>query len=184
MSGKLKRLFVIGFLLVPWLCACSFLSKNLMSENALLLMAPGLTEEHGVLKQKVTLVREGKSQSFVVITELMKETTQVAVLMPAGQRVLTMKYDGQKFESTNYTGMAIPAREIFALMQFAIWPEKALGDYYRPQSGWQMVLSEQQRQLLKQKNPVLNVWFNPYHTEVHHLRHKYQVIIEPLESPQ
>lgn len=178
------RFFVIGLLILPWLGGCSLLSKSLMPDNVLLLMSPDPAMEQGVSQRKVTLARKAESQRFVVITENTTDITQVAVLTPAGQRVLSMKYDGREFESTNYTGMTLPDKDIFAMMQFAVWPESALKDVYNSHDGWRMVLSSDQRQLFKQQQPLLKVLFKPNQTEVHHLRHQYQVIIEPLENHQ
>ncbi|WP_297811432.1 DUF3261 domain-containing protein [uncultured Methylophaga sp.] len=178
------RFFVIGLLILPWLAGCSLLSKSLMPDNVLLLMSPDPAMEQGVSQRKVTLVRKAESQRFVVITENTTDITQVAVLTPAGQRVLSMKYDGREFESTNYTGMPLPDKDIFAMMQFAVWPESALKDVYNSHDGWRMVLSSDQRQLFKQQQPILKVLFKPNQTDVHHLRHQYQVIIEPLENHQ
>lgn len=178
------RFLVIGLLILPWLGGCSLLSKSLMLDNVLLLMSPDPAVEQGVSQRKVTLVRKAESQRFVVITENSAEKTQVAVLTPAGQRVLSMKYDGREFESTNYTGMTLPDEDIFAMMQFAVWPESALKDVYNAHDGWRMALSSGQRQLFKQQQPILKALFKPNQTEVHHLKHQYQVIIEPLENHQ
>ncbi len=178
------RFLAIGLLILPWLGGCSLLSKSLMPDNVLLLMSPNPAMEQAVSQRKVTLVRKAESQRFVVITENTAEKTQVAVLTPAGQRVLSMKYDGREFESTNYTGKTIPDKDLFAIMQFAVWPERALKDVYNADDGWRMVLTSVQRQLFKQQQPILKVLFKPNQTEVHHLRHQYQVIIEPLENHQ
>lgn len=183
MSRYVSRLIVVGIFFLPCLSACGLLSKSLMPDNTLLLMAPELGPEQGVLQQKVTLVREGKSQTFVVVTEISKQSMRVAVLMPTGQRVLTMKYDGQTFESTNYTDIVIPAQEVFSLMQFAIWPVKALDVYYSEQSGWQTSFLPQQRLLFKHQQAILKMQLKPNQTQVHHLLHQYQVIIQPLVSP-
>lgn len=184
MSRNVIHCLVAALLFLPWLAGCSLLSKSLMPDNVLLLMSPELAPKQGISQQKVTLSREGESQTFVVITDNHADSIKVAVLTPAGQRMLSMQYDGREFESSNYTGRAIPDKEIFAMMQFAVWPESALRAFYKPQDGWQLMLSTQQRQLFRQQRPILRVVFKPGLTEVHHLRHQYQVIIEPLEKHQ
>lgn len=176
------RLFFINVTLMLTLTGCGLLSKSLLPTNELLLLPPELASKQGVLQQKVTMIKHDKTQTFVVITEFSAKIMRVVVLTPAGQRVLSMHYDGLVFESTNYTDMPIPAQEVFSLMQFAMWPEDVLARYYKPQNGWQAVLSPQQRHLLKWHDSLVKVWFEPAKTEVHHLRHHYQVVIEPLES--
>lgn len=176
------RCFYIMLVFIPGLSACAMLSERVLMDSDLLLLPPESAPEPALLKQKVTMIHQQKSQTFMVVSRFTAHNVHVVVLMPTGQRMLDMHYDGSKFEVENLTEQPLPAREILSVMQFALWSEAEVKRAYQSEQGWQTKMTDSQRLLMKNQLPVVQVQLQPNHIEIAHIPHKYRVIIEPLES--
>ena len=169
-------------LLLPLLSACGLIAHKVSHSTDLMLLPPSSAPKFGVEQQKVTVIRDGKTQQFLAISEFTKSTVKVAVLVPTGQRLLTIRYDGNEFTVQNDTNAVFPAKDILAVMQFAVWQQDAIMKNYREQAGWQVSISDQQSKLRQQQQDVLFVQIQDGQIEIQHLPHQYQVNIEPLEA--
>lgn len=181
MSRYLKLLLTIC-LLIPLLTSCSFIANRLLSPLELLLLKPQQGPSAGVTKHKVTLLRDDKRHSFIVINRFTQQNFQVIVLMATGQRVLSMQYDGNQFSQQNETDLKLPSREIMAVMQFALWPEDIVRSSYRGLG--KVTLTPELRQLSRDGQLELQADINEAETVVKHYSHKYSVIIQDLEGQQ
>ncbi|MCX4189074.1 DUF3261 domain-containing protein [Methylophaga sp. OBS3] len=181
MSQLTMRYYLVA-LLLPLLSACGLISHKVSHSTDLMLLPPSSAPQFGIQQQKVTVIREGKKQQFLVFSEFTKSIVKVAVLVPTGQRLLTMQYDGSEFTVQNDTNTVFPAKDIMAVMQFAVWQQDAIMKNYLERAGWLVSISAEQRELRQQQQDVLVVQIQDGQIEIQHLLHQYQVIIEPLEA--
>jgi hypothetical protein len=179
MSQRLKRLLATC-LLLPILTSCSLITNRLLSPLELVLLPPQQGPEVGVSKHKVTLVRDEKRHSFIVINRFTQQAFQVVVLMATGQTVLSMQYDGKQFSQQSYTEQQLPSREIMAVMQFSLWPDDVVLNSYRELG--EISVSQQLRQLSRNGELELQAQINEGKTVVKHYPHQYSVIIQPLQE--
>jgi len=137
------------------------------TSQALLLLPPELSGHSGVAKQKITMNVGDKQQTFIALTQYAVDRYQVLVMLPTGQTVLSMRYDGE------------------VLTEFASWPEAVIKKSYTQVSGREVLTQANMRQLLVDRKPLLTVTYSQNNVvHISHYIQKYQVTVEPLEGQQ
>lgn len=169
--------FVLGFL-----TACSTLFTPQFSGEQLKLLSPEAGPEAALLKQKMTIHSLKTDQSLISLTRLDPEQTQVMVLVPAGQPLLTMRYDGELLTVENKTEVDFPAHEIMAMLQFSLWPEAAISNAYPQNAGWQFQSGPGQRVLMRHGKVWLTVNYEHDKTLLQNAQRGVTLSITMLES--
>lgn len=177
-----KYLITGLFLAALLLNGCSLNPLKWQTAQQLLMLAPTSGPDPVILQQKLTFMAKSKQQQFVLITEIKPEKFSVLVMMPTGMTVLKMSYDGTEFQQQNMTDIPIPAEQIMAVMQFALWPEAALINAYPDAAGWDLVLDKTSRQLSENNRLRLDVQYSPESILINNLQEHYQVKIQSLEA--
>jgi len=178
-SHVIAVLFPIALLI---LSGCSAISQRFPIDDDLLLLSPEEAPATKLVKQKVAFSRDEKTQTFIVLSKISRQTINVLVLLPTGQTFLEMGYDGQHFTSSNKTHIELPEREIMAILQFSQWPINVLQRNYTEAAGWQFNFDKNYRQLKFEQQPYLLMNRLGDDIKIQHVKHDYQVLIQPLES--
>jgi len=173
------RLIFVSLLLLL-LTACSLWSKQVVEPENLILLPPEQGAVSSILKQVVTLTANNESSQFLVISKFEQQQIKVVVLLATGQTLLTLDYDGKALKKTVSTDIDLPAEEMLAMMQFALWPEQSLKDNYTIDKGWHLDINQQQRVLSNYSGKLLSVNYQE-DTMIEHHRHHYQLLIHTLE---
>lgn len=148
----------------------------------LLLLSPQDSPFTGVLKQKVTLSFHDIERSFLVVTRLNSEKIVLVVLLPTGQQLFQLIYDGQKLQHKASVVADIPTRELLAIMQFSLWPKASVKQAYSMADEWKLGWSEKARVLSLRQELWLSVVFESNQIHIDNLLENYQVKIETLEA--
>ncbi|WP_261844161.1 DUF3261 domain-containing protein [Aliamphritea ceti] len=148
----------------------------------LLLLSPQDSPFTGVLKQKVTLSFHDIERSFLVVTRLNSEKIVLVVLLPTGQQLFQLIYDGQKLQHKASVVADIPTRELLAIMQFSLWPKASVKQAYSMADEWKLGWSEKVRVLSLRQELWLSVVFESNQIHIDNLLENYQVKIETLEA--
>jgi hypothetical protein len=166
------------------LTACSahrLASPELVS---LKLLPPAEISDAVMLKQKITLQAEGGQRQFLAVARFDSDRLKLVVLLPTGQRLLSLDYDGQKLVQEDYAPIELPGREILAIIQFATWPEDSIRAHYLEQDGWVVETSVDQRILLTASGAILKISYRPGELSVDNYLQGYRVIVEMLERTE
>lgn len=176
--------YVIACLLLSLviLNGCSLNPFKGQSQQPLLLLSPAMGPEPTLLKQKLTFTTSGKQQQFLVLSDIKPDKFKVLVLMPTGMTLLKMSYDGNDFTQQNLTDIDIPAEQIMAEIQFALWPEKSLLESYSAEAGWNLQLDNTARSLYENKSLRLKVQYTNDAILIDNHRDRYQVKIQLLNA--
>jgi len=150
----------------------------------LALLPPADIATEILLKQKITFEASGGQQQFLVVARFQRPRLKLVLLLPSGQPLLTLDYDGQKLLQDNQSTVELPGREILASMQFALWPEISLQRHYPSDAGWQIDVSDQHRSLLTASGAILNISHKSETLVVDNHLHDYRVIIQTLEKTE
>jgi hypothetical protein len=177
-----SRIILVS-LLTLLLSSCSLFSTQALSPTELVLLPPAEGPEPILLKHNVMMQSQGMEQQFIVVIRLNYQQVKLKALLPTGQTILTIEYDGKQFHNENYSPIEVPSKEILAMMQFSLWPIKTLHHHYRPELGWLVSDTNSERTLVTSSGTVLTTQFldNDNVIVEHHL-HDYRVIISPLDS--
>lgn len=184
LSAELKLFKLFAFVLLFALTGCQIL-PNVAAPATLKLLPPAQGPAPVVLKQVVTLEAKGKQRQFLVVTKLRPELLEMVALMPTGQRLMTLSYDGQRVQQQQLTSVALPGEDILAILQFSLWPMDSLKQHYLQQNGWQINDSYTKRQLLKDSQLLLEVFYQTADKQqllVENYMSNYRVLIKTLES--
>lgn len=181
MSRYLAKLLLVTLFTVFLLSGCSNLSQRVFHDDALLLLPPDEGPEQALLKHKLLLTRDDNAQTFIVLNRITPDVFKVLVLLPTGQTILRMSYDGESFEVKNMANNVLPSKQIFALMQFALWPKSTLMKYYRHELGWVVSGDENSRQLTYNNTPYLIIKNNKKGFNMNNIKDKYKAVVEELE---
>lgn len=173
---------LIPFLLLLMIGGCSSRQLPAPEPPELILLPPAEIGHELLLKQKIDFVAGGRQQQFLVVARFLRERLRLVLLLPTGQALLTLDYDGVNLLQDNRSTVDLPGREILASMQFALWPEESLRRHYPPEAGWQLDLETDQRLLLTPSGAVLKIARNPENLVVDNHLHDYRVIIQTLEK--
>ena len=178
----MSRQLILLFCFVFALCSCSVLQTQQHEAAALHLLPPAQGPEAAILKQKLTLIADGVEHQFLVVLRLDKQQIKLRVLMPGGQTLYALDYDGVDLVQDNRSDMVFPAGDILAMIQFTLWPTPSLQEHYKPDDGWHFSARVQQRNLQYNGNKQLRVSYLSASTVlIDHYPHQYEVRIETLE---
>jgi len=175
------RLTLSTLLLVLVLAACSSRQLEPLPPPQLVLLPPDEIAIEVLLKQTITFETQDRQQQFLVVARFERQRLRLVLLLPAGQPLLTLDYDGQHLLQENQSTVELPGKEILASMQFALWPQKSLLQHYPPDAGWQIEVSGRQRSLLTASGVVLKIAGTRETLIVDNRLHDYRVIIQTLE---
>ncbi|MBN3564431.1 DUF3261 domain-containing protein [Aliamphritea spongicola] len=185
MAGALlrgyKRLLLAVILTLS--AGCSSVVSH-PDEPLTLRLLPPLSDVQQVLKQKVLLQIQDVEKEFLVVSRLSPENTVAVVLMPTGQTVLQLQYDGKDFSQQVFLPGDVPGQELLAIMQFSVWPEAVVRDEYNALPGWHAQFSQGMRSLSWKNQLLLQVKQTAGQLTVMNHLHGYQVVINDLENDQ
>ena len=151
-------------------------------EPNLILMPPNLGPEPQLLKQTVTLSRHGHQIQFISVNRLTSEKIELLALLPVGQPLMELSYDGQKLSNRVYGKLPINGPNILALLQFSLWPKRSVEQYYSPEMGWALHINQTKRLLSWAGERWLKVNILPNGLIVDNYRENYQVQIHTVEK--
>ncbi|MBJ7550326.1 DUF3261 domain-containing protein [Marinomonas ostreistagni] len=164
------------------LSACSFFPGHQRQTPAPVLLAPSSELLPQILKQHLTLTSAKQSDSFIAILRLTHTQTSMVALTLAGQPFLNQSYDGQLWQSQNLSGQPLPEKEIFSMMQFALWPKASLQKNYLKENGWKLEFKKNERVAYYYEQPYLVVKRSKSNTNIEHKMGHYQVTINTFET--
>jgi hypothetical protein len=179
-----QPLKISALLLLSMLAACSTRQLVPPDPPELRLLPPAEISNEILLKQKITFEAAGRQQQFLVVARFQRQRLKLVLLLPAGQPLLTLDYDGQNFIQENQSSVDLPGKEILASMQFALWPEKSLLRHYPSEAGWQIEIAGHDRSLLTASGVILKIGRRPKTLVVDNHLHDYRVIIQTLEQKE
>ena len=173
----------LAFPLALLLAACSA-RQPAPEPRELLVLPPQELGESLLLKQKVTMVADQRSQQFLAVARFEPRRLRMVALLPSGQRLLSLDYDGVTLRQERSADVDLPGREILAVMQFALWPPDSVKRHYRESDGWRVELSGRQRRLLTEFGIALNIAYLPRVLHIDNYFKEYRVIVETLEKTE
>lgn len=177
----LSRSLILGLFLV--LTGCGVFSDNaLQVPKQLQLLPPAQGPDETLLKQKVTMKAGEEERQFLAVLRLRRDKTQLVALLPTGQQILQLSYDGKDLDQNSLLGVDVPGRDILSMMQFALWPERTVFQFYPSSSGWALQMDESHRQVDNAEGPLLAVTFQKNGLTLENYVGKYKVQIETLEA--
>ena len=177
-----KRLILLGFTFF-FLSACGSILLQPVVPGKLLILPPSEGTYTGLLKQKVTMDARGEQHQFIVVIRLDQTQLKLRALLPTGQPILSIDYDGRLLTQDNLSSIALPSEDILAMIQFSLWPINSLNKHYLPSNGWQLSDTPEQRLLQIVERKVLSVdYLSSDELLVKNYLHNYQVRIEMLEK--
>ncbi|WP_164549088.1 DUF3261 domain-containing protein [Amphritea opalescens] len=135
-----------------------------------------------LLTQRVSLNKWGQQQQFIAIGRFTYQQTKLVALLPTGQQLLYLEFDGEELTQRTAPSVELPGKEILALIQFALWSDEALHNSYRPEQGWALELTDRRRQLLYNDKVLLDVLYAKQQVIIDNQLKGYQVMIETLEQ--
>ena len=133
-------------------------------------------------EKNLLLESRGKQQQFLLIARFDQDRLKLVVLLPVGQQLLSLDYDGEILLQENLPSVNIPGREILASMQFALWPERSIKKHYAKKEGWVVEIAPEERILLTDKGVLLRIKRQNDELIVDNYLRDYRVIIETLEK--
>ena len=181
-SGRLQIrtlvcLIVLGF------CGCSTTpALQQLEVKQLKLLPPEEGPGVSLLKQKVMMQSQGLNQQFIAVIRLQQEQLKLVALMPSGQQLFYLEYDGEKLIQKNLSSIDIPDKDILAIMQFALWPLHSIKNHYTKEDGWIVEASPEQRTLLSNAGMLIEVSYQAGTIIVENHLHNYRLLIQPLEN--
>lgn len=178
----MPKIILLLSLVLGLLTACSTLFSQQFAGEQLKLLSPESGPEAVLLKQKMTIHSLKADQDFISLTRLTPAQTQVMVLLPAGQPLLSLRYQDDQLTVDNKTQIDFPAHEIMAMLQFALWPEHAIINAYPQNGGWQLQFNPAQRVLTRHGKAWLTVDYAADKTTLHNAQRGVNLRMTMLES--
>ena len=163
-------------------CSASRMATPPVVELALLPPSEGPTPV--LLKQKITLLAGQRQRQFLSVARFERARIELVVLLPGGQRLLTLDYDGEELLQESIASIDLKGRDILAIMQFASWPEASLRAHYPERDGWQVLLSPDERRLLTDSAPALTIAYRAAEMQIDNFLMEYRVIVQTLERSE
>jgi hypothetical protein len=173
-----------GLVVVLILTACSVHQLAAPEPVSLKLLPPAEIPAAVLLKQKIALQADGKQQQFLTVARFEADRLQLVVLLPTGQRLLSLDYDGYELVQEDYAPIELPGREILAIIQFATWSEDSIRACYPEQDGWLVETAVDKRILLTTSGTILKIRYQPGELSVDNYLQGYRVIVETLERTE
>lgn len=161
---------------------CSTLQKDPVLPE-IPLLPPAALGQHLQLTQSVTLAidprskvameqitpQEGPPLTLLAVWSVDEQGLNFAGLTPAGQVLMTLQYDGERF-SESYSPLlylsqadaikSIPGRKILAQLQLCYWPLPVI-EQHLENSPWRIITTEHGRALYLAKQLVLDIRLSP-----------------------
>ena len=181
MPGALKKAALTGLL---FLYSCSAQQFSALRPEGLKLLPPAEGSVAVLLKQKVTLLTAEKQQQFLVVARFEQYRLKLVVLLPTGQLLLSLDYDGKKLVQETLSSINIPGKEILAIIQFAMWPKQSIKNHYLEKDGWLVEIAPEKRILLTATGVVLNISYQDKKLIIDNYLHDYQVVVYTLERTE
>ncbi len=103
-------------------------------------------------------------------------------LLPTGQQLFFLEYDGEKLIQKNFSSIEIPSEDILAIMQFVLWPSRSIKHHYATEDGWIVETSAEQRTLLSNSALLIKVSYQRETVIIENHHHDYQLRVQPLEN--
>lgn len=163
-------------------CACSATTPQRTEPEQLKLLPPVDGPEDSLLKQKITMESQGLSQQFIAVLRLQQDRLKLATLLPTGQQLFYLEYDGKKFIQDNASSIDIPSEDILAIMQFALWPSGSIKQHYTIEDGWTVDISPEQRTLLIDSAVFITITYQAEKVIIENHLHNYQLKVQPLDK--
>lgn len=177
-----RQLKILIYFIVFCLCGCGIAPVQRTELERLKLLPPIDGPEHLLLKQKITMVSHGLNQQFIVVIRLQQDRLKLAALLPTGQQLLFLDYDGVKLIQKNYSSMEISGEDILAVMQFAFWPSHSIEQQYTKEEGWIVEISPEHRTLLTSAGLLIQVSYYAETIMIDNHFHNYWLKVQPLEN--
>lgn len=173
---------ILVCLIVLGLCGCSVTALQPAELEQLKLLPPVDGPEDSLLKQKITMKSRKLNQKFIAVIRLQRDRLKLVALLPTGQQLFFLEYDGEKLIQKNFSSMDIPGEDMLAIMQFALWPSGSIKQHYTREDGWIVETSPEQRTLLTNYGVLIKVSYQAETIIVENYLHNYQLRIQPLEK--
>ena len=138
---------------------CSWLSVIDVEPHKLLLLPPSEGPTEVLLKQKLTMTSAVGEHQIIVLTRLEKDQLKLRALLPTGQTVLSIDYDGETLAQHDYSSFSLPSEDILAILQFSLWPMDSIKKHYLHSDGWQLVVGEKQRDLKTKTRHIMTITY-------------------------
>jgi hypothetical protein len=181
MSFALKFTALVAMFMLTSCSANQFTRPEPLS---LKLLPPAELPAAVLLKQKITLQADAGQQQFLTVARFDLQHLKLVVLLPTGQQLLSLVYDGEKLEQEDYAPIELPGREILAIIQFAMWPEDSVKYHYPEKDGWLVETSADQRILLTASGAILKIGYQRGELSVENYLDGYRVIVDTLERTE
>lgn len=173
-----KRVVVLLYLLMLFGCANRNSDEPRLSLH---LLAPS-DGPRAVLQQKLTFTTNDQTKELLVAIKLTGSEVKMNGLLPTGQFIYSLRYDGTTVVEDNLMNIPLPTHDMLAMMQFALWPTKAVETSYSKINGWDLDMSEGKRILSRNNTQVLEVeYISATHIAFTHFMHNYNIDIHTLE---
>lgn len=177
-----QRVILLSFIFLC-LAGCSVFAVQPTVPDRLVLLPPNEGPEAVLLTQKVTINAQGEQHQFMVVIRLERQQLKLRALLPTGQPMLSLDYDGKSLQQSSSSPLELPSEEILAMMQFALWPIDSINKHYPQNNGWQLDVIPDQRTLRTTAGVLLSVhYLQAENLMIENHRSHYQVMIETLES--
>ncbi|MBV1788283.1 DUF3261 domain-containing protein [Marinobacterium sp. D7] len=177
---SLIRLLCIG--LICLLAGCALIRPEPDSAAALVLLPPEEGPAPVLIKQRVDIQSHDEQLAFLVVGRFEPQQVRLAALLPTGQPLTTLDYDGETLNQRVSMPVNLPGESILATIQFALWPERSLRKHYRPEQGWALSTETGRRQLWHHGVLLLDIVYDADITRVYNHAQEYKVRIETLEA--
>jgi uncharacterized protein DUF3261 len=177
---KTSKLILYCFVLL--LSGCSLFAKLDSTNGELVLLPPSQGPEATVLKQVVTVKGNGEESSFLVVSKFEPEKLGLVALLPTGQSLLSLDYDGLDLTQQLFAEISLPSEEMLAIMQFALWPGPSIKQHYLRDAGWLVTIDSEQRTLSTLTEKILTIRYQQQTVLIEHHLHQYKVIVRTIEK--
>lgn len=178
----MPRRLVLCTLLLAVLSACSLIKPWHQNGPALQLLAPQYGPVPALYQQKLNFIATGVERQVLVALKIDTSGIKLRALLPTGQSLYSIEYDGQTLSKQNLANVELPADEILAMLQFALWPSSILDETYNASEHWLIEETEKYRLLSYNGKRKLRVDFVSQNTiHLTNYSHQYEVNVETLE---
>lgn len=178
--SKLVGAFILGWALL--LSGCTAFSNAVTDPVQLYLLPPAQGPKPALLKQKVVMTVKGQEHQFITVSRLNHKDARLIALLPTGQQLLYLGYDGVQFQQRSAPSIELPGKAILATIQFTLWPEQALRAYYPQNQGWHTEIKSERRQLWHNGVLYLDIHYEAERIRVENHLDAYQATIQTLEK--
>ncbi|GAC13137.1 DUF3261 domain-containing protein [Aliiglaciecola lipolytica] len=176
-----KRL-IIAACVCFFLSACRSLSGIHLQSFPLLLLPPNVGPEPALYNQRLELCANEHCNQLLVVLKIDKSNIKLRGLLPTGQSVYAISYDGKNVTQQSMAENALPAEDILTMLQFALWPEKVIRTFYQSSAGWDLQIDNKYRRLAFKDRAKLHVdYLENGKLVLENFAHNYKVEIETLE---